>query len=159
MSRTDPVPLTLPIDEIAESIALFELGATKDTAQTIASRHGVSLDELGAVLVDPGFLGIVARKRQAMETGPDEFKLKARAAVDEMFPVVQELFHDGSTSAAVRKDIYREISRQAGYSGAEDDGGAGKRPVVSLVIDLSGDDGRGQVLEARSTGKAYPDVE
>ena len=158
MSRTDPVPLTLPIDEIAESIALFELGATKDTAQTIASRHGVSLDELGAVLVDPGFLGIVARKRAAMDTSPDEFKLKARAAVDEMFPVVQELFHDEATSAAVRKDIYREISRQAGYSGAEDDG-AGKLPVVSLVIDLSGDDGRGQVLEARSTGKAYDVVE
>ena len=154
MSRTDPVPL--PLDALAESIALFELGA-KDTAQTIASRHGVTVDELGAVLTDPEFMGIVARKRQAMETGPDKFKLKARAAVDDMFPVVQDMFHDGSTSAAVRKDIYKEISRQAGYSGAEDDG-AGKRPVVSLVIDLSGDDGRGQVLEARSTGKAYPDV-
>ena len=71
--------LSNPVDAIAETVALCELG-TKDTAQAMAIRHGLTIDELGAVLTDPEFKGIVARKRPGdgarsgdlPEEGPDD---------------------------------------------------------------------------------------
>ena len=148
--------LSNPVDAIAETVALHELGA-KDNAIAIASRHDLTLDELGAVLSDPEFKDIVARKKQAMAQGPETFKKKARAAADEMLPEIKEMFFDGSTSPSVRKDIYREVSRQAGYSGADDEESGGRnRPRVSLVIDLTGPDGEGQALVVHSKGKAFP---
>ena len=145
-----------PVDAIAETVALCEMG-TKDTAQAMAIRHGLTLDELGQVLTDPDFKGIVARKRQAMEQGPDTFKLRARALVDESLPSIKELLLDGSASPSVRKDIWRELSKQAGYSGPEEEAGGRKGPQVKLIIDLRDPaDGSGQVLVAHSTGKVFP---
>ena len=108
--------LSNPVDAIAEDGALFELG-TKDTAQAMATRHGLTLEELGAVISDPEFKSLVARKRRAMEQDQATFRKKARAVADEALPVMREMLLDGATSPAVRKDIYREVSRQAGYSG------------------------------------------
>ena len=153
MTSTHPDPM----DAIAETVALHELGA-KDNAIAIAARHNLTLGELAAVLSDPDLKGIVARKKQAMEQGPETFKLKARAAADEMLPTVKEMFFDGSTSPSVRKDIYREVSRQAGYSGADDEADGGRRgPQVKLIIDLRDPaDGSGEVLTVHSTGRVHP---
>ena len=147
--------LSNPVDAIAETAALFELGS-KDTAQAMATRHGLTLDELGAVLSDPEFKSLVAKKKRSMQQDQPTFQKKARTIVDEALPAMRELILDGATSPSVRKDLYREIARQAGYSGPEEEAGGRRGPQVQLIIDLRAPDGTGSVHTAISSGKAHP---
>ena len=91
-----------------------------------------------------------------MEQDQATFQKKARTIADEALPAMREMLLDGATSPSVRKDLYREVAKQAGYSGPDDEEAGGRKgPVVSLVIDLRAPDGSGEMHTVHSTGKQF----
>lgn len=141
-------------DSLARALAWAELGEGT-SAQQIAWRHNMTVAELGLWIEDDEFWSLVQERAQAMRLSGEEHRMKARSAVSEMMPdMVRMFFDEGNTSPAVRKDIYRELAKQAGFGGVEDGEGA-QGPRVELVIDLSGDGERREITVA-STGRQYP---
>ena len=144
-------------DSLVEALAWRELGQ-ECAPLVVASRHNLTLDELEQWVLDDDVWGRVEQLVESMTVSGEAQQMKARAYVREMMPEMKKMFFDdGNTTPAVRKDIFREMAKQAGY-GREDDGGEGLARV-ELLIDLRDGGGAGpEPLVVQSTGRRFPAV-
>ncbi len=127
--------LVVPVSAVApwSRALIVDLCLTPDKLGAVLAKHGLTLAEFAAIQSNPAFKIEMDEVRAATAKSGHTFQQKVQSIADGALPNMASLMESEYTPPAVRADLFKHITKLAGY---EPKNGAGAGSGFSLVINL-----------------------
>jgi hypothetical protein len=144
-----PAPMTAPAIPWTDRL-VFDV-AIGDSIDAIMARYELSEEQIEDLLIHPTFNKAVDDQRRNIVENGIGFKYKSKLLAEEYLESLDGIVRDPSTSAAVRLDAIKSITKWAGYDeSAAKGGGSGPSQATRMVIQWA--DGSGQIAVETTGG-------
>jgi len=143
-----PTPVTAPAIPWTDRL-VFDV-AIGDSIEAIMARYELTEEQIEDLLIHPTFTKAVDDQRRNIVENGIGFKYKSKLLAEEYLESLDGIVRDPSTSAAVRLDAIKSITKWAGYDESATKGSSGTSQATRMVIQWA--DGSGQIAVETSNG-------
>ena len=148
ITSTQP-PLTAPAIPWTDRL-VFDV-AIGDSIDAIMARYELTEDQIENLLLHPTFTKAVDDQRRNIVENGIGFKYKSKLLAEEYLESLDGIVRDPSTSAAVRLDAIKSITKWAGYDESSTKGSTGQPGQATRMV-IQWADGSGQIAVETSNG-------